>query len=136
MERPSPRGAFCLTASVTKDKLASYCVKWYATSIDNLVQRFDTMHMIHFLLMFAELQAERGGRAVSVSYIMSQCNLSRSTIHRRLNQLIKSKVLIKPKRGKYYINRNTATQSIGFCVNTVFDHMEFETRNSIKDWGK
>lgn len=94
------------------------------------------MHMVFFLFMFAELQAERGGGAVSVKLILSQCNLSRSTINRRLKTLITGNVIHKPKRGKYYLTRNNATQAIGFCVNTVFDHMEFETRANIKNWGE
>lgn len=85
------------------------------------------MHMIMFLLMFAELQAERGGRGVSVKYILSQCNLSRSTVHRRLNELIKGNIVVKPKRGQYFLKRTYGLQAIGYCVNTTLDHMIYST---------
>ena len=74
----------------------------------------------------AHMQAEKHGGAVGVSELSLATRLSRSTVRRRLNALIKGKLVHKPKRGKYYIARNDGSMSVGFCVNTTIDHIAYE----------
>lgn len=74
------------------------------------------MEYLYFYMIFARIQAGKFGRAVSVSDLCRETNLSRSTVNRRLKALIKSNFVHKPKRGKYYLTDCDGAIAIGLSV--------------------
>lgn len=83
------------------------------------------MKHLHFYRAIALIQAERGGRAVGIKDICDVSNYSRSQVNRYFKDLLDGGLLIKPKRGKYYIARDDSSQAIGHCVNTYLDSLEY-----------
>jgi len=85
------------------------------------------MNNVCFLLNFALLQKNSKRSTVSVSAIMKQSTMPRSTVHRYLNKFIEMQLIARVGYGKYVLTDNEALQAIGYVTVTPLEFFSWNT---------
>ncbi len=90
------------------------------------------MYYIKFLLKIAELQLSLG-RGVRAIDIMRSLNMPRSTVHRYINELIDSGMLVRVGYGKYKILMSDDNMKLGLCLVTPLDVLTYSHINQTSE---